>query len=342
MRKIPLVVSAALVAAAVISPVASGLAASLSSPVGPPPVSLVLSVPPAMGVGVPTQFEGRITFADGLQHAVPLQVARSFNGTTTALPSVTTEFSENAFTFADTNNTTGTASYTVNYAGSAFGAAGSVTDKVLVSRVRPALSISRQVSAGGAAIVTATLVGGIKNRTVTITAKPSNGPSTVVTKGVVDHFGKLSGPYHLTAQTTFTATYTGDGQYLPGTVTITASQHTVSPPLPTPPSPRATVAIDNFTTDTISVELAHAPFDQTFVIKPGNVTPGIDYPTIIPGTFGNEGILVTPVGPDGGVADGGLFFAAGHSYLVRVTYQPSVEVSPTGGRPLMWNIIQTS
>ena len=35
MRKIPLVVSGALVAAAVISPVASGLAASLSSPVGP-------------------------------------------------------------------------------------------------------------------------------------------------------------------------------------------------------------------------------------------------------------------------------------------------------------------
>src|SRR5438105_4537562 len=35
MRKIPLVVSVALVAAAVISPVASGLAASLSSPVGP-------------------------------------------------------------------------------------------------------------------------------------------------------------------------------------------------------------------------------------------------------------------------------------------------------------------
>lgn len=306
------------------------------------PVALVLSVPPAMGVGVPVAFAGRVTFADGLQHAVQLHVTRSFNGTTTTLPPVTTSLGENQFTFTDTNNTTGTATYTVSYAGGAFTQAGSVTQTVLVSRVRPALAITRQVSAGGAAIVTATLVGGLKNRTVTITAKPSNAPTTVVAKGVVDHFGKLSGPYHLKAQTTFTATYTGDAQYLPASVTITASQHTISPPLSTPPTPRATVATDNFTTDTVSVELSDPSFDQTFVIKPGNVTPGIDYPTIAPGASGNDGIAVTPTGPDGGMGDAGLYFAAGHSYLVRVTYQPSVQSSPTGGRPLIWNIIQTS
>ena len=90
------------------------------------------------------------------------------------------------------------------------------------------------------------------------------------------------------------------------------------------------------------MELSHTSFDQTFVIKPGNVTPGIDYPTLIPGGIADDGISAAPVGPDGGIGDGGVFFAAGHSYLVRVTYQPSVEISPTGGRPLMWNIIQTS
>ena len=155
---------------------------------------MVLSVPPAMGVGVPTEFEGRITFADGLQHAVQLQVTRSFNGVTTTLPPVTTTQAENLIAFPDTNNTTGTATYTVSYAGGAFNQAGSVTQKVLVSRVRPALSITRQVSAGGAAIVTATLVGGIKNRTVTISAKPSNGPSTVVVKGVVTVTASCLGP----------------------------------------------------------------------------------------------------------------------------------------------------
>ena len=212
-----------------------------------------------------------------------------------------------------------------------------------MSRVRPGLSISRQVSAGGAAIVTATLVGGVKNRTVTITAKPSNGPSTVVAKGVVNRYGVLSGAYHLKAQTTFTATYTGDGQYLPGTVTITASQHTVSPPLPPLPDPRATVAIDNFTADPISVELTDPLFDKTFTIKPGNVTAAIDYPTIPVGAAGSDGIVVQVLaGPDTGNSDGELFFAAGHSYLVRVSYQPAVDLSPTGGRQLMWNIIQTS
>jgi hypothetical protein len=307
------------------------------------PVALLLSVPPAMGVGVPVVFAGRITFADGLQHAVQLQVTRSFNGTTTTLPPVTTGLGDNQFTFTDTNNTTGTATYTVSYAGAAFTQAGSVTEKVLVSRVRPALTITRQVSAGGAAIVTATLVGGTKNRTVTITAKPSTGPTTVVAKGVVNNLGTLSGAYHLKAQTTFTATYTGDAQYLPGTVTITASQHTISPPPVSLPTPRATVAIDNFTTDVVSVELTDPSFDQTFVIKPGNVTLGINYPTIAPGATGNDGISLTvPAGPDSGLGTAGLYFAAGHSYLVRVTYQPSALSDPTGGRPLTWNIIQAS
>ena len=83
-----------------------------------------------MGVGVPTEFVGRITFADGLQHAVQLQVTRSFNGVTTALPPVTTVLADNQFAFDDTIATTGTATYTVSYAGGAFTEAGSVTAKV--------------------------------------------------------------------------------------------------------------------------------------------------------------------------------------------------------------------
>jgi hypothetical protein len=98
----------------------------------PTPVVVSVSAPTSAPVNTQIQVTGSISFADGQQHAVPLQVTRSLKGVTTTLPPVTTSGAGNTFSFSDTPAAKGTATYTVKYAGDVFNRSGSHSAKVIV------------------------------------------------------------------------------------------------------------------------------------------------------------------------------------------------------------------
>lgn len=98
----------------------------------PTPVVVSVSAPASSPVGAPLQVSGSISFADGQQHALQLQVTRRLNGKTTTLPPVTTAGAGNAFSFSDTPTVKGTATYTVKYVGDVFNKAGIGNAKVVV------------------------------------------------------------------------------------------------------------------------------------------------------------------------------------------------------------------
>lgn len=301
------------------------------------PVSLYASTPVSWGVGTQLQIAGNVTFADHQQHAVQLQVSRRQNGVTTVLPPVTTTLGANTFSFTDTPPLVGTASYTITYAGDVFNKYAALTAKVTTQKMKPVLSLTPQVFPGGASTVTARLVGGATNHAVTITARPAGGKSVVVATGPVDSLGVLAASYHLTASTTFTATYTGDAQYTSTTSTAVASPQTVTPATLVPADP-ATLAVENTTPDSVSLELSNSSFDQTVVLAPNALGSPIDYPSSTA-----DGLLLKVLsGNDGGFGSEGSYFAAGHSYLVRIVYQPAPVPQPSGGQLLTWQIIETS
>jgi YVTN family beta-propeller protein len=301
------------------------------------PVTLYASTPVSWGVGTQLQIAGTVTFADHQQHSVQLQVSRRQNGVTTVLPPVTTTLGDNTFSFTDTPPLVGTASYTITYAGDVFNKYAALTAKVTTQKMKPVLSLTPQVFSGGSSTVTARLVGGGANRDVTITAKPAGGKSVVVATGPVDSLGALAASYHLTASTTFTATYPGDAQYTSATTTTVASPQTVTPVAPVPTAP-ATVAVENTTPDSVSLELSNSSFDQTVVLAPNAVGSPISYPS----STGDGLVLKVLSGNDAGFGNEGSYFAAGHSYLVRIVYQPAPVPQPSGGQQLTWQIIETS
>jgi YVTN family beta-propeller protein len=98
----------------------------------PTSVDVSVSAPTSSPVGTPLQVSGSISFADGQQHAVQLQVTRRLNSKTTTLPPVTTSGPGNAFGFTDTPAAKGTATYTVKYVGDVFNKAGIGNAKVVV------------------------------------------------------------------------------------------------------------------------------------------------------------------------------------------------------------------
>jgi hypothetical protein len=315
------------------------------------PISFIVSTSPSWAVGTQLEVAGRLTFADGQPHVVQLQVTRRLNGQTTQLPTVTTYLGDNVFTFEDTPAAAGTATYTISYAGDPFHSAGKVTAKVIIKRIDPALSVNDQVALGGHATVTATLVGGSANRTVTITAKLAKGRSVVVASGPVSSLGALTGSYRITSATTFTTSYEGDDRYLPSTATAKASPQVITPAPPTAPSDQATIALENDTGDTVVVRLANIEFpqptalglfDQEFTLGPNVVSAPIDYPTSGP-TVSSDFLGLTVLNnADFGTSYPDHFFTAGHSYLVRVVHQPYEYTEASGGVPLDWQIIQTS
>jgi YVTN family beta-propeller protein len=301
------------------------------------PVSLYASTPVSWGVGTQLQIAGSVTFADHQQHTVQLQVSRRQNGVTTVLPPVTTTLGANTFSFTDTPPLVGTASYTITYAGDVFNKYAALTAKVTTQKMKPVLSLTPQIFPGGASTVTARLVGGTTNHAVTITARPAGGKSVVVATGLVDSLGVLAASYHITASTTFAATYTGDAQYTSATTTAVASPQTVTPVTQAPADP-ATVAVENTTPDSVSLELSNSSFDQTVVLGPNAVGSPIDYPSSTA-----DGLLLKVLsGNDGGLGSEGSYFAAGHSYLVRIVYLPAPVPQPSGGHLLTWQIIETS
>ncbi len=98
------------------------------------------------------------------------------------------------------------------------------------------------------------------------------------------------------------------------------------------------MAVENTTPDSVSLELSNSSFDQTVVLAPNAVGSPISYPS----STGDGLVLKVLSGNDAGFGNEGSYFAAGHSYLVRIVYQPAPVPQPSGGQQLTWQIIETS
>jgi hypothetical protein len=302
---------------------------------------MVLHSVPSAGVGTDVQVVGELTFADGSQQNVtPLTVTRIVNGVTTTLPSVTTNLTENQFSFTDNPTTAGRTTYSVHYAGDAIDKSKTASIVVNVTKVQPVMSVTSNVI-NGIANVTATLVGGSTNRAVTITATPSKGTPVVIASGPVDSLGQLTATYSQHATTKFTASYTGDDQYLADSVHFTASAKSSLPPLSPDPARTATIAVENLTPYAASLQFTNSTgFDETFAVKSHGADKPFAYTTCDPEAACNDGIGLFVSGGYG-TGDGSAFFAAGHSYLVQVTYQPTLYPEPNGPH-LTFHIIDVS
>ena len=320
-------------------------------PVGPPTYDLHvvslrstephmdLAAPPLATVGTPLEVEGNLLFADGSQRdGTQITVTRTVKGVTTTLPPLTTSLGDNIFSLVDTPTTVGRRTYTFVYGGDPLDRKKTASITVNVEKAHAALSITSHRGTSGTATVTATLVGGSANRTVTITATPSKGKTVVIASGPVDSLGHLTASYAQKTTTKFRVTYAGDDEYRSGWAQITASAD-ISPTPPTPdPTRTATIAVENITSDNATVVFGNdGGFSKTQIVKARGVDESFDYSTCDPAVLCHDWIAVTTA--DGmGDADPGDFFAAGHSYLVQVAYQPSLYSGPG----ITFNVIQVS
>jgi len=292
---------------------------------------LVLRSVRSAGVGTPVVVIGQLTFADGsAQAGMSLTVSRTVNGVTTNLPAVTTNFANNQFEFIDTPTSAGRTTYSVHYAGDAIDTPKTASVVVNVAKVQPVMSVTSSVT-NGIAHVTATLVGGSTNRTVTITATPSKGTPVVIASGPVDSLGQLTATYSQHTTTKFTASYTGDDRYLAGSAHFTASAKPSLPPLSPDPARTATIAIENTTPYAATVHFTDANFDRYFDVKGHGVDSPFAYPTCDPATSCEDWIGVSAPGTEYLIlGDAGNLFSPGHSYLVQVAYEPTLAPEPYG------------
>ncbi|WP_392752814.1 YncE family protein [Streptomyces sp. LN590] len=171
---------------------------------------------------------GKLSATVPLPSGVKLQVTRtdleSPGGK--ALPAVTVK-ADGSYTFTDTPSVGGTVTYKVAYAGDAAHTAVSASDKVAVSRAKPALTLDKNgkvYNYGTDVAFTAHLGSTYKNRSVEIWANPfgSDKPNKLVKTGKVNSSGNIGAWVDMTRDTEITAVFKGDARYAPRTVKSTA------------------------------------------------------------------------------------------------------------------------
>lgn len=113
--------------------------------------------------------------------------------------------------------------FTVDQLVDSVGSDVSYTVHAIDTRQQPRLTITSNanpVGYDGNATITAHLRSSSTNRHVSIYATPAGGRTTLLKTGTVNSAGNLVTTHALTRSTRFTATFSGDGQYRPATVTI--------------------------------------------------------------------------------------------------------------------------
>ncbi|MFD4523804.1 Ig-like domain repeat protein [Streptomyces sp. NPDC058470] len=176
----------------------------------------------------------KLTVTGKLSATVPLPAGAKLAVTRTdldspngkALPAVTVK-SNGTYSFNDTPPAGGTVTYKVTYAGDAEHITATASDKVTVSRAKPALSLNKNgkvYNYGTDVAFTAHLGSTYKNRTVEIWANPfgSDKPNKLLKTGKVNSKGDIGAWVDMTRDTDITAVFKGDARYAPRTVKVTA------------------------------------------------------------------------------------------------------------------------
>ncbi|MFC9844028.1 YncE family protein [Streptomyces sp. NPDC060223] len=176
----------------------------------------------------------KLTVTGKLSATVPLPAGAKLAVTRTdldspggkALAAVTVK-SNGTYSFTDTPPAGGTVTYKVTYAGDAEHTSATASDKVTVSRAKPALSLNKNgkvYNYGTDVAFTAHLGSTYKNRTVEIWADPfgSDKPKKLLKTGKVNSKGDIGAWVDMTRDTQITAVFKGDARYAPRTVKVTA------------------------------------------------------------------------------------------------------------------------
>ncbi|MFE9765330.1 YncE family protein [Streptomyces sp. NPDC005808] len=187
-------------------------------------VSAPASAPRAKKLTVTGKLSATVPLPAGAKLAVTRTDLDSPGGK--ALPAVTVK-SDGTYSFTDTPPAGGTVTYKVTYAGDAEHTSATASDKVTVSRAKPALSLNKNgkvYNYGTDVAFTAHLGSTYKNRTVEIWADPfgSDKPNKLMKTGKVNSKGDIGAWVDMTRDTVITAVFKGDARYAPRTVKVTA------------------------------------------------------------------------------------------------------------------------
>jgi hypothetical protein len=119
------------------------------------------------------------------------------------------------FTVTNIPPATGTYVYNATYSSSSYApSAHSVTVKITAARPALKLAVSaKSVRPGRKVTVTATLGAPHVNRTLVIYAQPNGGAKKAIKTGTINSKDQLTATYTVTANTTFTVTFSGDTWY---------------------------------------------------------------------------------------------------------------------------------
>lgn len=135
---------------------------------------------------------------------------------------------DGSFTISDTPPALGNFAYAASYAGTALTSSASATHRLTVTRIPPALRMSTGgvVLTGSTIHATAYLGVTYRNRAVSIYAQPFGGKKVLLRTGRVNSAGKLAASYRAVHNTRFTAVFSGDARYRPGSVSHVADVRT--------------------------------------------------------------------------------------------------------------------
>ncbi|MBX7554112.1 Ig-like domain repeat protein [Streptomyces sp. NPDC004232] len=201
------------------------------TPLGNPTLeqpTLSVNAPSTATGGRQLTVSGRLSTSSQLPAGATLKAVRTDaeNPNGKALPDATVQ-ADGSYSFTDTPQAGGTATYKVSYAGDATHAAATATAQVKVSFATPSLTLNNNghvYDYNKAVTFTAHLGPTYKNRTVEIWANPygADKPNKLVKSGTVDSSGNLSVTLNMLRDTDVTAVFKGDTRNAPKTVKSTA------------------------------------------------------------------------------------------------------------------------
>lgn len=186
--------------------------------------TLTLSAPATDARGSAVTITGHLTSAVALPAGTVVQLTKTNLQHTVTMPSVTVG-ANGSFSVSDIPYVGGTNTYTATYAGDAAHAPATAKANVSVSRNATSLTVTTgatDYAYDASAQVTAHLGTTYNGRTVSIYAQPWGGTKKLLKTGTVDSHGNLVVNTTMPVNTNFTATFAGDYQYAPVTVSHTA------------------------------------------------------------------------------------------------------------------------
>ena len=191
-----------------------------------PPLSssgITLNGPSSAKGGQTLTLTGTLTWASG---AVPsgtkVTVTRAQTGSTTTKTLTGTTGTDGAFKITDVPPSSGTFTYTANYAGSTTIAPATSTPRVTVTvaKATPSLALATSASTvayGARFTITVTLGKTDTNHGVSIYETPAGGAKKLITSGTVNSKGQYAVATTLGQSASYTAAFTGDAQYAAAT-----------------------------------------------------------------------------------------------------------------------------